>query len=377
MIAKNEENFIEIIELLAVKIENNDTELQDIKVDNILPSQTFETIDPDAATMLNDNNTMKTQQKSMVKMKNNLIGKIFHCDICKAKFKYKQNLKKHFEKPHHQQTNKRYQCPDCAKCFSGPKMLRRHSVIHGDDYRKCKLCSKEFFSRTNLLRHIDEIHKQKKLFECDYCHNTFAQMVALKLHINANHVRDIMYKCTICDKQLLSRDGFYKHQKYIHFDANVSPRPKRPPSKGRTGVWQCQYCGKMSKQRNTHETHLRTHTGERPYPCQICDKKFAQHSSLLQHSRVHTGETPFKCEICEKKFKFKIRLQEHSRLHTGDRPYACTYCDKTFTMRGNLTVHMRSLHTGETPYECKQCDNKFTTVNALKRHLNSVHTITI
>jgi hypothetical protein len=61
-------------------------------------------------------------------------------------------------------------------------------------------------------------------------------------------------------------------------------------------------------------------SSQKKHKCKICDKRFTRPSSLQTHMYSHTGEKPFACEVegCGRHFSVVSNLRRHRKVHKGE-----------------------------------------------------------
>lgn len=195
------------------------------------------------------------------------------------------------------------------------------------------------------------------------------------------------FKCLECSQVFCHKRYLAKHQRTVH-------NPNRV----------CPYCGQQFTKKVKFESHVRKHTGERPFACSYCgvtfreswhlkehvklvhesdkvtrhkcdhcEKTFLRRGECVRHMRVHTGEKPYQCSECGKQFRIHTQLKTHTAsVHLKVKPYICSFCGAGFARKAQMNIHLRT-HTGEKPYKCPECGKTFSLSKGLKNHIR-IHT---
>ena len=174
-------------------------------------------------------------------------------------------------------------CPCQQKTY---REFQRHVAKHRRAFSalvglECPVCGSIVKRKCNMRAHLN-VHA--KPFQCSLCPRRFARKGSLETHL-IRHAQGRVFMCAAPGCGSLAA--------------------KEPATKGP----RC--CG----------VH-----------CPVCNKWLKHKGSLKLHLKIHDKRKDHECAICHWQFIQKINLQTHMRQHTGERPYTCKQkcCTKTF-----------------------------------------------
>uniref|UniRef100_A0A8C2Y803 Zinc finger and BTB domain containing 46 n=1 Tax=Coturnix japonica TaxID=93934 RepID=A0A8C2Y803_COTJA len=95
------------------------------------------------------------------------------------------------------------------------------------------------------------------------------------------------FQCAQCPASFTLKSNMDRHEKTIHFNFNEFTVIRKK--------FKCPYCSFSAMHQCILKRHMRSHTGERPYPCEICGKKFTRREHMKRHTL-----TIFMVFICQR-----------------------------------------------------------------------------
>ena len=290
------------------------------------------------------------------------------CEICEKNFTHKRLLNEHMHRHRSYLKEKKYACGLCEQKFPSPAALKRHIVVHTAERPfKCELCKASFRQKGNLTRHYGRVHNGfvpdditqtgndheareilNPVREKDNTGSTEKVQGPLSAMedkseavVSGNAMDSVQDLSGNADTRLERLDNeVIQELETCNTEQNTFAVTLKLPNKSAAST------GKQNTERVNEDTSPSLLNSREVYSCTFCEKQFFQPCYLKRHLLVHTNERAFSCDICKKLFKHASGLKEHLSIHMR-KPYLCETCAKCFVTQAALENH-RVMHELKT-----------------------------
>ncbi|XP_037506503.1 zinc finger protein 91 [Rhipicephalus sanguineus] len=279
-----------------------------------------------------------------------------HCAQCDYMTFNRRSMVGHMRRKH----GEMLKCPQCPGRFAQVAELTRHQRLrHGSVGRQqCPHCPRSFVCPKLYGVHLS-MHQEGRGHECTICRRLFESEAILKHHSDS-HTSSSNRRCKACLRVFATTYHLAKHEKMYTTQSPdgtaVLTCPSLPP--------------KVIKRRKDRRSFTLT--------CDQCHLRFKYQSSLSAHKMALHGKSSkdgrsLTCEICEESFVSMMGLSSHIRTHTGERPFSCGECGASFGQSSTLREHTVLKHSRAFRETCPLCSKGCVSKTKLRRHLQAAH----
>ena len=280
----------------------------------------------------------------------------------------------------------KFQCKECGKCFNELSTLGTHSFLDHQktivtkeekvdcDIKKCEIeaASTKDKYKVDIRKYeiIDNI--EGKMYRCKQCEKTFNKLNKFHNHYIMTH-REKTLKCEKCPKLFAT-----KYLLNLHKEKCSGIREKKVLKEEK--IKKEKKVLKEKKTQRRQDKYDIIENGEsKMFQCKICKKNFHKIVQIHTHFNLNHKEKEFQCNKCKKLFVFQYMLNIHERKCNGiqkqrssesiaskckkieinaTKMWQCIECKKTFKYLHSFYPHYKLNHR-ENTFICEKCTKGF------------------
>ena len=285
-------------------------------------------------------------------MKHHMNEKRFSCEKCSFKAHYASVLVQHAKRVHEKLRPFHCSLPACDFRSFAAKDLNIHIDTRHNPHRSrefpCPLCTKNFYSKHELQKHITFVHTNESLHTCDKCDFTTRYKLTWQQHRARMHQK---VEPGACEYEKCKFPAGVEGHKDKHVRAVQGP--------GKQLNCKSSDCGYKTRYTRSLQIHALCHEEDLdkkfPFACTFpneCDFRSRTEPGIKLHHRRHqTPKRPLRrCKFCpSKRYPDRHSLQFHKWAVHNSKSYDCSMCNYSSWKSEHLANHSRLCHRPSEP----------------------------
>ncbi|XP_063242354.1 zinc finger protein 70-like isoform X3 [Bacillus rossius redtenbacheri] len=232
--------------------------------------------------------------------------------------------------------NATFLCPVCGELVRKGSSVYTHKMKHA---RACHWCGEKFSDWKLLKAHLNSRHKFcpnkctcctklppdsdwksdvlaspcEDQWKCEYCVLAFASRSALNIHLARKH------RCHTCLQCFKNEFELNAHECTLRRKGNPRVKETRrrkvasaPAKQEMHKIFTCDWCGDVFFHIFRYCKHRGKCKSLQKWECQKCGKVSRDRYWFMVHKQLHGSRKPYRCRICSKRFRFVNLLKKHS-----------------------------------------------------------------
>ncbi len=228
-----------------------------------------------------------------------------------------------------------FRCNECDVTFDSVDAQVHHDRVEHKKvtslHKKCKLCQRYFFCRSDLKKHYPACrlaYERSHCYECTYCEARFSSTHERRVHQSWCDKKGSKF---VCEVETCTFRTEWKGSLTRHYNRWHSDRQK----------FKCPHCSKETLNADSMTRHQKA--------CSLNPVNLEAHfihEKKQQKTKQKNNNADLKvivdnhiCELCHGEFVMQGALENHKRI--CDPQFVCKYCNVAFNSENNVNTHQR------------------------------------
>ena len=308
-------------------------------------------------------------------------------------------------------------CESCVKTenhklcnvVKGRPRVREKKVFERKEGLKfqCKDCAYGSETEKSFKRHVNDVHKNIRRYECTKCAHRTLLLFNMRCHVKSRHHQETVdiaiIDCNLCEERLPHEEHVYKHKDMVSDNNVIGKGARYIKDEIAKGTLKCSECdhAPFSSQNARGNHYKENHPGAKPFKCNECEYGSLYQQNLTSHINSHHKKVKLQCDKCSYSSTWNTAFHQHMRSAHGvhkrvqymprgkaetsedsskkvnvvKQNHLCEECGYSTNLTMNFKKHteLGCNQSNANRFKCNRCDFTSAVPSDIRKHTEAKH----